>query len=146
MVFRLGAQIRTRSCENTCATHAKTAKPSPSLSQLKIVTLRLMDKILHRYLPAPTQVLGNNHLLRSPCAPPSPQHSMLTCDHRRRSSCARFWRDQGGLLGCRSLLFNIKHGVGIGRGWASLNISTTRKPVQDFVHQLFRKRHCFGFT
>ena len=110
-----------------------------------MVTLRLMDKILHRFLPAPTQVHDNNHLLRNPCAPPSPQTSMLTCGFRWRSSCARFWRDQGGLLWFRSLLFNIKHGVGIGRGWALLNTSTTRKPVQYFVHQLYQKRHCFGF-
>ena len=40
--------------------------------------------------------------------------------HRRRSTCARFWRDPGGCFWLRPELSNIKHGVGGGRGCSAL--------------------------
>ena len=56
-----------------------------------------------------------------------------------------FGATKGGCFWYRLLLINIKHGVGVGRGCALRNTSTTQKPVQDFVHQLCQMRHCFGF-
>ena len=62
---------------------------------------------------------------------------------RRRSTCARFWRVQGGGSSCErsSAMLNMEWVVG--EGVPHFTHRCILKPVQEFVHQLYAKRYSF---
>ena len=65
----------------------------------EMVTLRLMDEILHRVQSTHQKAAPMIGCLEQPGVPPSPQNSMLRFCHRRTSTCARVWRVRGGVSG-----------------------------------------------